>query len=255
MQVVAHQDDDLLFMNPDVQDSIKAGRCIRTVYVTAGDAGEQSGYWGGREQGAKAAYAQMVGVANNWYDEKQDLDGHTVSVAYLNDAPQISLVFLRLPDGNMNGSGFAGHKYQSLTKLLDGSIATIASVDGSASYSPDQLQASIYTIMQTDQTTEIRTQASNNVLDGDHADHHAVGTLTDRATSRYQAGSQQIPNAVHYLGYPDKLLPINLTTDQVGIKQTTFLTYAKFDGAVCQTVFECNQSYTYGNYILRRYQP
>ena len=39
MQIVAHEDDDLLFMNPDLEHAIDAGSCVRTIYVTAGDAG------------------------------------------------------------------------------------------------------------------------------------------------------------------------------------------------------------------------
>ncbi|MDQ0305890.1 LmbE family N-acetylglucosaminyl deacetylase [Kitasatospora herbaricolor] len=39
LQVVAHQDDDLLFMNPDLQNAINAGggRTLTTVYLTAGE--------------------------------------------------------------------------------------------------------------------------------------------------------------------------------------------------------------------------
>ena len=47
--VVAHEDDDLLFMNPDVQHDLAAGVCVTTVFLTAGDDGQSSDYWLGRE--------------------------------------------------------------------------------------------------------------------------------------------------------------------------------------------------------------
>src|SRR5579862_2763584 len=45
LNIVAHQDDDLLFMNPDTQKDINEGHCIRTIYITAGDSGAGSYYW------------------------------------------------------------------------------------------------------------------------------------------------------------------------------------------------------------------
>src|SRR5262245_24302675 len=63
LTIVAHEDDDLLFTSPDLLAAIQAGRCVRTIFVTAGDAGAASWYWSGREDGARAAYAQMIGTA------------------------------------------------------------------------------------------------------------------------------------------------------------------------------------------------
>lgn len=63
MNVVAHQDDDLLFRSPDLLHDVQAHRCVRAVFVTAGDAGRDSAYWTGRETGARAAYAQMTAAA------------------------------------------------------------------------------------------------------------------------------------------------------------------------------------------------
>src|SRR5205085_11614279 len=38
MNIVAHQDDDLLFLSPDLLHDVQSARCVRTVFVTAGDA-------------------------------------------------------------------------------------------------------------------------------------------------------------------------------------------------------------------------
>jgi LmbE family N-acetylglucosaminyl deacetylase len=251
LQVVAHQDDDLLFMNPDLLGTIKDGGCVRTVYLTAGDAGESAAYWSGREQGAKAAYAHMYGVVDTWHEEQQLLDGHLVTVDYLADIPQVALVFMRLPDGNMRGEGFAADGDQSLHKLMSGEITKINTVDKAASYTRQDIVTALQDIMAADSPDTIRTQGSSDLADGDHSDHHAAGILTDEAVRGYQE-----PFTInHYIGYPDKAFPVNISDDDLVLKQAAFLTYAKFDGAVCQSAFECQQTYTYGSYLSRQYKP
>ena len=59
MNIVAHEDDDLLFLSPALLRDVRRGRCVRTVFVTAGDASERVGgtadqrsvYWHAREVG------------------------------------------------------------------------------------------------------------------------------------------------------------------------------------------------------------
>src|SRR5436190_2190964 len=64
LNVVAHQDDDLLFLNPSILRAIAHGRRVRTIYMTAGNI--EPGYWPLREQGELAAYAYMAGRPNQW---------------------------------------------------------------------------------------------------------------------------------------------------------------------------------------------
>src|SRR5262249_7816405 len=74
INVVAHEDDDLLFINPDIQADIASGRPARTIFVTAGNQGyyeklpswPNAPFWQMREAGIKLAYAQMAGVASSW---------------------------------------------------------------------------------------------------------------------------------------------------------------------------------------------
>ncbi|KAG0756724.1 hypothetical protein G6F22_020200 [Rhizopus arrhizus] len=66
---VAHLDDDLLFMNPDIASNIEAGGCVRVIYLTASDAGEGDGYMLGRERGIRAAYAYMAHKPDQWKED------------------------------------------------------------------------------------------------------------------------------------------------------------------------------------------
>jgi len=50
--------------------------------------------------------------------------------------PNITLVFMRLPDGSYpDGNGTALYDYQSLMQLWQGTESTITAVDNSTSYS------------------------------------------------------------------------------------------------------------------------
>ena len=109
MFVVAHEDDDVLFMNPDIADAI-ADHEVTVAYTTAGDLGypESDAYWIDRERGALEAYTFMLtGVSAPAYDSDHSAipDGWVASlvdlaglsaVQYQRD--HVTLVFLRLSD-------------------------------------------------------------------------------------------------------------------------------------------------------------
>ncbi|HEY0189470.1 MAG TPA: hypothetical protein VGC42_00015, partial [Kofleriaceae bacterium] len=130
MYIAAHEDDDLLFMNPDIMNSIDQGNRVVVVHVTAGDltAADRHGppldldqYWIDRERGvlnayaymargadhAFAAYAPPTQVPDSWRlvgdapsTTAITVDGVQLTQYDLIDDPshQISLVFLRLSD-------------------------------------------------------------------------------------------------------------------------------------------------------------
>ncbi|MEU5105343.1 PIG-L family deacetylase [Streptomyces sp. NPDC021354] len=75
LQILAHPDDDLYFMNPDAEHMLTAGVPVVCVYVTAGEAAginreagtplphvDKAAYSSARHQGLRQAYAQMLGV-------------------------------------------------------------------------------------------------------------------------------------------------------------------------------------------------
>src|SRR5438046_4305389 len=86
LDFVAHQDDDLLFLSPDLLHNIHNGKCVTTVFLTAGDAGDTSSYWLGRENGSKAAYAQMAGFANSWAQSTLSVSNHQLTLFTLNNS-------------------------------------------------------------------------------------------------------------------------------------------------------------------------
>src|SRR4051794_5220613 len=139
MYVVAHADDTLLFLSPDLLDDIHSGACVTTVYLTAGDQGLDASYWAAREQGTNAAYADMAGLPNDWTRSVTTVAGHQVSTARLNGS-NITQIFFRLPDGNTDGNGFAADHNESLLKLWRGGITASHPVDGAAAFTAQSLR-------------------------------------------------------------------------------------------------------------------
>ena len=259
LNIVAHQDDDLLFMNPDILNSIKQGNCVRTIYVTAGDSGSGKYYYLSRQKGAQAAYSEMLGIKDDWTQNVVKLDNNqyvTISQPKVNK--KVSLVFLNLPDGNLRGEGFPASDHQSLAKLSNGRAKLLISLDGQSSYTRDQLIDTLEQLMSLYQPTSIRTQAIDVGSNyHDHSDHVSVGNFAKQAYKNYelkQFGDQVKIPIVFYVGYPTHELEANVSGDELTQKQAAFLAYAKYDGSVCSSLEECLQTPTYGSYLSRQYQ-
>src|SRR5215471_17188285 len=101
MYFIAHPDDDLLFVNPEIENAIVQGRTVRIVYVTSGDNGQPASYWQSREAGMKSAYATMAAVANTWTCATQAYAGKNVTQCSLTPKPQVTILFMRLRDGQV----------------------------------------------------------------------------------------------------------------------------------------------------------
>jgi len=255
MNIVAHQDDDILFMNPDVLHAIRQGDCIRTIYLTAGDAGSSQLYWLGREEGSRAAYAAMLGIAQpKWITQTVSLSSTGyVSISKLQTNSQVSLIFFHLPDGNIDGSGFYDTNHQSLSKLTNGAIPSIASVDHQSHYTSNDLTQALVTLMKTFRPTEIHTQAlrSLSTTYPDHSDHIATANYAKSAYDSYDA-DHTLPIA-YYIGYPVRDKPQNVSDQVLRDKTDTFFTYAEHDNGTCESIASCN-TMSYGHFLTRQYQ-
>ncbi len=252
MNVVAHQDDDLLFQSPDLLHDIKAGNCVRTVYVTAGDAGGNRFYWLERETGSKAAYLQMLQKPNDsWYETVMTIGKNQhITIATPQNSSNVSLAFLRLPDGNTRGSGFAGSHFESLDKLEKGILPTIHAVDDQSDYSYESLQNALQALFKLFGPSEVRTQAYRNANEQypDHSDHRAVGTLVRSSLAKNNIAIK------YYVGYPVHAWQPNVSNDDLSAKSAAFFAYAQHDPGVCRDLMSCRQQGVYGFYLERQYE-
>lgn len=260
VNVVAHHDDDLLFTSPDLLRAISEKQCVRTVYVTAGDAGQDYKYVVARERGAQTAYARMLGVPNQWTQQVVTLpDGQFVRVSTPVATSQVSLVFMRLADGNLRGEGFASTDSQSLAKLWSGRIPHMYTIGEQSRYSSRQLVRGLTNLLVAFKPTEIHTQSTLSQDGGidDHSDHTAVGYLMQQAYQQFEqaqlARKVTVP-IVYYEGYPVRANAPNVSEEDFMQKQAAFLEYAHFDQSVCQNAADCSESPTYGAYLQRQYR-
>lgn len=226
LAVLAHQDDDLLFASTSLARDAREGRRILTVYLTAGDDDDDEWYWRAREAGVRAAYATLLGVADRWVESTRVVVDRPIAQATLVERPDVSLLFLRLPDGGIDGAGGTRSGEASLRKLWEGRIATISTVDSTASHSLIGLLEILRALFAEFAPDRIVTLDHVGAFDdGDHSDHHAVAYLTDLARETYEAEH----SFAGYRGYPIAELPSNLDTSQIAEKERVFFAYAASD--------------------------
>ncbi|ARC57760.1 Mycothiol S-conjugate amidase [Frondihabitans sp. 762G35] len=248
--ILAHQDDDLLFQSRSVQADATAGRALVNAYLTAGDDDDESWYWQAREAGARAAYAALLGVADAWSTSVVTLGGRSVTRVVLDAAPHVVLYFFRLPDGGMDGSGGVRSGGASLRKLWDGTIDTIAAVDGSATHTLASLQEALHELLRAHRPDRITTlDHVGGFDDGDHADHHAVAYLAERVDRVYD-----VPHSfAGYRGYPIEGEPANLAPHETAAKEAIFFVYARSDYKTCASSGSCAHR-PEGAWLSREYE-
>ena len=249
MNVVAHEDDDLLFLSPDLLHDVQSSRCVRTVFVTAGDANMGVNYWMDREAGVRAAYARMADVANAWSTSDAGVSGHPIPLLTLTGRPTVSVAFMRLPDG-IHGSGSPSNNFESLQKLWEGSIAQIHTVDGSSAYSKSALTATLTTLMDALQPETIRTQDYTIGFGAaDHSDHVATALFARQAHPAYTT-----PHVfIGYEGYVTNSFAQNVFDPDLTAKTNAFNAYLAFDAAACGSPPNCGSN-EYAGWLKRQYR-
>ncbi|KIA73798.1 FG-GAP repeat domain-containing protein [Arthrobacter sp. MWB30] len=233
MQIVAHTDDDLIFISPDFMRDIQSKRCVQTVYATAGEAGEGAAYWNSLEAGIRASYAKMAGVADAWTTSDAGVPGRPLTLQTLNAAPNVSVVFMRLPDGFPDGRGSSRYNGQSILKLWDGRLSSIRPVDGAAAFTKAQFQTTLNQLVANYQPTTFRTQDwTGNYQDPyDHSDHWATAKFAQLASRAYTGPH----TASAYDAYVIDEYAQNVTGADLTNKVNTFVRFADFDKYLCDT--------------------
>ncbi|AUG75443.1 hypothetical protein CFP65_0480 [Kitasatospora sp. MMS16-BH015] len=240
MQVVAHEDDDILFMNPDLYNAISIGTPAVTVFVTAGNitgdpcptycydaAGDPLRTWN-RQMGAVNAYSRMTGVGDG--DPTTDEVGHwtvdTWTVAgkqverYVLKGRPVHLIFMNMHDAGLDDVQ-AGDTDTSIVPAN----------------SPPSLSSSAYTVadsvavlrqlMVAYQPTVLRTQDENpdSRYTGEHPDHLAAAAFAGEAARQYGGKLIQIS----YRDYNISDCPVNLDPATTADKSLFFSEYASHD--------------------------
>ncbi|AZS37107.1 hypothetical protein CVS47_01734 [Microbacterium lemovicicum] len=256
LSIWAHYDDDLLFAGSRLDDAIHAGNCIRTVFLTGGDAGKGPGYAAGREQGIMRAYNVMRGEKSEWTSTDVTLDSGAKVVAWRpTDDDRVTLVFFRLPDGNLQGQGFPTTGDVSLLKLANGVIPSLRSLSGSYSLTWQQIVDSLDALIHRFTPATILTSVpgdSRKWSAGDHADHQMVGNATREA---WENAGYPVDLVSYAIGYQSENFAPNIEGDALVRKIDAFSAYAHGDTVVdkCVNYKSCLAVPRFGAWLQRQY--
>ncbi|MFE2752645.1 PIG-L family deacetylase [Actinosynnema sp. NPDC059335] len=283
VNIVAHQDDDILFMNPDLANSITANRPNTTIFLTAGEntyevgpgqrgnpslahcrgAGpiDREDYARCRQLGARAAYAQMAGVADQWSEEIRtvDLGDLTVDVEVhtLVNRPTLRLLFLNLPEhANTSPDVMVPHEGAQYDPDLAGASlyhlwfdergartivpsGTALWPDDIRSWYPDRAVTVevLWHLLEWLRPTVIRTQDPEADLRyedpaklHDHSDH-VIGARFAAEAARIYAGpsGRAVVRLAPYRNYNIANMQVNLGAGKRADKAATFAGYDQWD--------------------------
>lgn len=255
VQIVAHPDDDLYFMNPDVEQAIKAGDPVATIYVEAAEANgrnarrgqgrtapvDYTAYSAARHEGVRRAYARMAtgSPQARWIRGTISTAAGPVEMDRLQDAPQVRLVFLDVGTWRRAGG------MQRLSGLWDGSVHALDTrpargslAPARISYTRDGLITQLTDLLARLRPTVVRAQDPDPERGYDrkgkghridHPDHTATAQLARRAIWRYES-SAQIPVVTEfYRGYDNRHWPHNLDASAERHKMDLIGTYGEAD--------------------------
>ncbi|MFC4906857.1 hypothetical protein [Actinomadura gamaensis] len=274
-QVVAHEDDDTLFLYPD---EVRHGAAASTtVFLTGGENDGAPGldrcaFAEHRENGARAARAKLAGLPNSWHRSLLKLGtGRTVELDTLNKAPQVKLIFFRLHEAGNDQAMKTSSSLESLSRGR-GSATTLGTYKtdgrcdpriGNQSYSRARLLDSLAWLMRQLNVTVVLTQdpkspvtAGNWTTDiyaeGDHTDHRGTGRLVVDAAPRYTGpGGNRHVLVRFYRGYNLRSAPADLGS-LTGGKSQLFLTYLGKNGVNDPFPNPTSPAF-YANFVARQY--
>ncbi|WP_328925380.1 PIG-L family deacetylase [Streptomyces sp. NBC_00190] len=257
LQIVAHPDDDLYFMNPDLRYSISAGHPVTSVYLTSGEAdginavaAKEAGtpankprYAEARQNGIRAAYAKMAtGDRSSAWKRTvvPTKGGGQAEVDVLVAKPEVNLVWLQLRE--------AGNVYDdvpdSLHGLWDGKVPRLESMLTSGTpvkqrfaYTKDQVVQTLVGVLEQYRPTTVRSQDPtpgrhpDTKHYTDHQDHFYGARFAQLATAAYAKDVKDRPHFAvqNYLGYFNGSLPSALDPDEAKEKLDILGTYAWLD--------------------------
>ncbi|MFF5448706.1 PIG-L family deacetylase [Streptomyces sp. NPDC012888] len=259
VQVVAHPDDDLFFMNPDLSRSIAAGMKVATVYLTSGESdgrneahgahlddpvrpADHAAYAEARQNGIRGAYAQMAtGDRTSAWQRRsvRTAGGGSAEVDVLVARPEVNLVWMQLREAR----SISDDAPDSLRGLWDGRVPALGAqltsqtpVGEWFSYTKDEAIRAIAKVFEMYRPTTIRTQdptpgmwEDGSVL-ADHQDHVYGARFVQAAAERYAASTGRPHFSVqNYVSYPNSSLPPTLDRETGEEKLGYLETYAWTD--------------------------
>ncbi|MFF3692419.1 PIG-L family deacetylase [Streptomyces sp. NPDC002221] len=288
LQILAHPDDDLYFMNPDTQHTLDSGVPLVSVYVTGGEANgdnrvvsdtgphvyDKAAYSSARHQGLRQAYATLLGMDRYTPWEKSVAElrgGHRAEVNRLQHRGRsVELVFLNTamhtPLGGRMGlpSLWEDRHLQLPVVIAEGSPLTRAKAytyDSMVDVLEGLLADYEPTLVQTlDPDPDIqhsspvnRSHDSEQPGYSDHADHTAAASFAWAALIRHaERGNAFLATA--YRAYYNRHWPKNLPPRVLAEKAAHLVPYGGSKDWQCGNPGGCGDYNVGGNRPLTNWK-
>ncbi|MEU6816140.1 PIG-L family deacetylase [Streptomyces sp. NPDC046860] len=269
VQVLAHPDDDLYFVNPDLQRALEAGHRVTSVYLTAAEADgrnidtrdphrmdsppDYAGYAEARQQGLRAAYAAMVtgDRESEWARDAVSFPaGVTAERSTLLAAPHVRLFFFGLRMVDVQHGFAADVPPARLATLWTGQAgaqltlnAAESPLGGTQEVTRDGLRQCLAELLHHTRPDHFWTMdpdpwhtawdEARGPVSSDHQDHTATAQFALAALDQYLAEGGVPPVVDHCVGYGNKLSPSNLTENAWAEKKRVIEVYTAADGHDC----------------------
>ncbi|MEU8581627.1 PIG-L family deacetylase [Streptomyces abikoensis] len=276
LQVMAHPDDDLYFMNPDARHMVEAGAPVVSVYVTAGESvgqnwiegmpkrrPDKAAYSSARHQGLRQAYAELLGrdKFTPWKKSVMDLPGGCrAEVNELGEGRRtVRLIFLNIAmfsAGETRLPLLWDRPYAVMQTL----VATGSPCGSVSTYHHQTLVDALVAIMEKYRPTVVHTMDPDpdyQVHDAthpkdndygacsDHRDHTPTALFTWKAlgqwVSRHTRREGHPPRftTLAFRGYYNQRWPYNLPSEIVDEKYRLVAAYGGDPGWACRNQGGC----------------
>ncbi|MBV6699498.1 RICIN domain-containing protein [Kitasatospora aureofaciens] len=248
LNVVAHHDDDLLFLTPDlINDLANPDVCVRTLFLVGSyysrdgvaphptDA-DKYAYMESREVGDRQAYQAAAGIPGDWQHAPYSAAGVQATTWSLGD--RVSTVELRVPDAAASNDAGTMYKGQLWALYADNQEAwPIPGADAPVQQrlNREQVLAFVQGVIDDYQPTVINTEDPSadhqkSSMDGNfHADHVAATRLLVGALNR-RGGAW--PRVTYYRDYLARESAPNLDGATQARKQQIFEAYCPYDDEI-----------------------
>jgi len=252
--LVPHPDDWQLFMGEYAYDVIRSASTKVTIVLTnAGDAGKGTTYWQARELASLASVRASLGYPlvqgdPSETDETLSLNGKNIRHHTLRN---VSMYFIRLPDGFPDGSGSSASNGESMLKLRDGDISKITTIDKANTFTWSELQTLMKNIVAREvpapaQPLTFYIQDPGSEKKFSHSDHLATQDLARYTTGFY------VSDQCKQIAFED--YRIKNKTENLGDAGKKSVLFSAYDVIMFTTVGECNNCLTsHYQWLLRSY--
>ncbi|MFE2284079.1 PIG-L family deacetylase [Streptomyces sp. NPDC059443] len=260
VHIVAHPDDDLYFMNPELQQSINDNDRLVSIFINCGESGgvnkvpgakvppkpDVAGYAGARRQGLRQAYALMAtGKEHAPWDVRVDTlpDGTPIEVDSLRGHPGLQVVFLgvRQHAPGADSTNTLPRMWEdpglaTSTLMSTGSPVTTThevtreSLIGALAHLLNEHKPTLVRTLDPDPDMQVHDAENRSHHDqpgySDHPDHTAAALFAYAALERYQGpGGGRSYTVMSYRGYYNERWPQNLPPQLVRAKADVLNAY------------------------------